>query len=80
MLTSYVKAAMRQARYEMLEDHTFYGEIPGFSGVFANAKTLEECREQLQEVLEDWILLGLRLGHHLPEVDGINLEMHKEVA
>ena len=80
MLTSYVKAAMHQARYEMLEDGTFYGEIPGFSGVFANEKTLEECREQLQEVLEDWILLGLRLGHRLPEVDGIKLEMHKEVA
>jgi predicted RNase H-like HicB family nuclease len=80
MLTSYVQAAMRKARYEILDDGTYYGEIPGFPGVFANADTLEVCREQLQEVLEDWILLGLRLGHHLPEVDGLTLEMRKEAA
>jgi len=80
MLTSYVQAAMRKARYEILDDGTYYGEIPGFPGVFANADTLEVCREQLQEVLEDWILLGLRLGHHLPEVEGLTLEMRKEAA
>ena len=80
MLTNYVQAAMRKARYEILDDGTYYGEIPGFPGVFANADTLEVCREQLQEVLEDWILLGLRLGHHLPEVEGLTLEMRKEAA
>ena len=80
MLTNYVQAAMRKARYEILDDGTYYGEIPGFPGVFANADTLEVCREQLQEVLEDWILLGLRLGHHLPDVDGLTLEMRKEAA
>ena len=80
MLTRYVQAAMRKATYEILEDDTYYGKIPGFSGVFANAKTLEQCREQLQEVLEDWILLGLRLGHHLPEVDALTLELRKEAA
>jgi len=80
MLTAYVQAAMRKARYEILEDGSYYGEISGFQGVFANADTLEACREQLQEVLEGWILLGLRLGHHLPEVDGIDLEMRKVAA
>jgi predicted RNase H-like HicB family nuclease len=66
MLTNYIRAAMRHAHYELLEDETFYGEIPNFEGVFANAETLEDCREQLQEVLEGWIVLGLRLGHPLP--------------
>ena len=80
MLTAYVNAAMRKARYEILEDGAYYGEIPGFQGVFAYADSLEACREQLQEVLEGWILLGLRLGHHLPTVDGIDLEMRKEAA
>ena len=80
MLTEYVQAAMRKARYEILEDGIFYGEIPGFQGVFATAETLEQCRQQLQDVLEDWILLGLRMGHHLPEVDGLSLEMRKEAA
>jgi len=44
MLTSYIQAAMRHARYEILPDATFYGEIPGFPGVLANAQTLDECR------------------------------------
>jgi len=65
MLTEYIRAAMRQARYEILSDDTFYGEISGFQGVYANAETLEECREELQDVLEGWIVLGLRMGHIL---------------
>lgn len=80
MLTVYIQTALRKARYEILEDDSYYGEIPGFSGVFADADTLEACRDQLQEVLEGWILLGLRLGHELPEVDGMKLEMVKEAA
>ena len=66
MLTAYINTAMRKAHYEILEDGSYYGEIPGFQGVFANAETLETCRQQLQEVLEGWILLGLQLGHPMP--------------
>lgn len=69
MLTSYLLAAMRAAHYEILpEDKIFYGEIPGLRGVYATGETLEECREELESVLEGWILLGLRLGHELPDV------------
>jgi len=80
MLTEYINTAMKLATYEILSDGTFYGEITGFQGVYANEKTLESCREQLQEVLEGWIILGLRLGHSLPIVDGIDLIVKKEVA
>jgi len=73
MLTKYIHEAMKLARYKILEDGTYYGDIPGFRGVLANADSLEECREELQEVLEEWILLGLRLGHALPEANGIRL-------
>jgi len=51
-----------------------------FQGVYANAQTLEHCRETLQEVLEGWIILGLRLGHTLPVVDGIALTVEKEAV
>ena len=71
---------MRQANYEILSDGTFYGQIPGLSGVYANASSLEACRDQLQEVLEGWIVLGLRLGHQLPEIDGLRLDTSAEVA
>jgi predicted RNase H-like HicB family nuclease len=74
MLTAYIQAAMRLAHYEILEDDgSFYGEIPGFQGVWANEPTLEACREELQSVLEDWIVVGLRLGHALPIADGLDI-------
>ena len=74
MLKNYIRAAMGKARYEILpDDGTFYGEIPGFNGVYANAETLEECREELEEVLEGWILLRVAQHFPLPSVDGIEL-------
>ncbi len=80
MLTSYIKAAMRRAKYEILSDDvSFYGEIPGFDGVYANAKTLEACREELEEVLEEWILFRVSKSLTLPVIDGIALTI-KEVA
>jgi predicted RNase H-like HicB family nuclease len=46
MLTSYIQAAMHRATYQILsDDGSFSGEIPGFPGVWANASTLENCRE-----------------------------------
>ncbi len=64
---NYIQTAMSKARYEMLpDDGTFYGEIPGFEGVYANAKTFEACRDELGEVLEGWILLRVSLHYPLP--------------
>lgn len=80
MLTQYIQSAMHRATYQLLEDGTFYGEIPGFSGVYANADTLESCRDLLQEVLEGWIILGLRLQHNLPPIQDIDLTLPQEVA
>lgn len=80
MLTAYIQAALSQAHYEILDDGSFYGEISGFQGVYANTETLEACREELREVLEGWIVLGLRLGHALPIVEGIQLDAVMEPA
>jgi len=69
MLTSYIHAALRRAKYEIIEGGQYYGEITGFGGVWASASTLEECREDLRETLEDWLVLGLRMGHVIPVVE-----------
>jgi len=66
VLDQIVMSAMRRAHYEILEDGTVYGEIPGFQGVYAQANSEEECREELQSALEGWIMLGLQLGHEIP--------------
>lgn len=51
-----VKKIMAKAEYKQLEDGTYYGEIAEYPGVWANEKTLEECRKVLQEVLEEWLI------------------------
>lgn len=74
MLTDYIAAAMKHAKYEIIDDERpFYGEIPDCRGVWANASTLEDCRRELQEVLEGWLLLGLKKNARLPVIDGISL-------
>ena len=74
MLTDYIAAAMKYATIEWWDDdQVWYGEIPPCQGVWAQADTAVVCRQELREVLEDWILVGLRPGHDLPVIDGIRL-------
>lgn len=80
MLTAYINAAMHKAHYEMLpEGEGYFASIEGLQGVWGQADTLEACREELREVLEEWIVLGLKMGHPIPPVDGITLSI-QEVA
>lgn len=80
MLTAYINAALRKAHYEMLPDvEGYFGTIESLQGVWAQAETLEACREELREVLEEWIVLGLKMGHLLPPIDGMTLTI-QEVA
>jgi len=73
ILSDYVEQAMIQAVYDKLEDDTFAGRIPLCKGVIAFGNTLRECEDNLHSTLEDWILVGLKLGHSLPVIDGIDL-------
>lgn len=74
MLTKYIQAAMRRAKYEILEDDgSFYGHAPDLPGAWANASSLEECREELQEVVEEWIMLSIAQHTPLPVIEGIEL-------
>jgi len=76
MIESYLQKAMTTAHYELLEDNEgFYGEISQAQGVWATGKTLEACRQELLEVLEEWVILGISMGHPLPEFDGITIKV-----
>ncbi|UMX47682.1 MAG: type II toxin-antitoxin system HicB family antitoxin [Candidatus Nealsonbacteria bacterium DGGOD1a] len=66
MITQYIESQFKKASYKILEDGTYFGEIPGLKGVWADGKTLEICRQGLQEVLEEWILLKLTDGDSIP--------------
>jgi predicted RNase H-like HicB family nuclease len=78
MLTEYIKAAMRRAQYKILpEDSSLYGEIPGLESVWANADTLEACRDELEDVLQEWIVLSLAKNLPMPTIDGIGLSVSR---
>jgi len=78
MLTEYIKAAMRAAHYEYWEDEKmFYGEIPACRGVLATGANLEACREELEEVLEGWLLLSIHDHDSIPEIGGVSLEIRE---
>jgi len=73
ILSAYMDQAMADAVYDKLEDSTFAGRIPTCKGVVAFGGTLRECEEKLRSTLEDWILVGLKLGHSLPVIGGVDL-------
>ena len=79
MIAEYIQAALRRANYEQ-EENTFYADVPDMPGVLAYGTTLEACRQQLIEVIEGWLLVGIRHGDMLPILDGINLNMTAEPA
>ena len=80
MLSDYIKAALAQAHYEIIEDNEpFYGEIPGLQGVWASGKTLEECRENLSSALEGWLLVRLSRNLDIPVIGDISLDLPKEL-
>jgi predicted RNase H-like HicB family nuclease len=78
ILTDYIDRAIAEAEYDKLEDGSFSGGIGSCKGVVAFGATLKECEGELRSTLEDWILVGLKLGHTLPVVDGIDLNREPE--
>lgn len=79
ILSDYVEAAMGLAVYDKLEDGTFSGRIPSCKGVVAFGTNLRECEVELRSTLEDWILVGLKLGHALPVIAGIDLNQEPKL-
>ena len=66
MLNEFIIKKLKNAKYKIMEDGSYFGEIPGLSGIWANANDLEKCRQELKEVLEDWLLLKVRDRQPVP--------------
>ncbi len=77
MIRQYVEAALRHARYDKLEDGTFYGEVPRLRGVLATGETLEECRNQLGEVVEEWVFVRVARSLPVPPLGKVAVKVKK---
>lgn len=75
MIQEYIQRAVKKARYKALEDGSWFAEIPDFEGVWANAGSIEECREELIDVLEEWLILKLRDGDPIPSLEGLTIKI-----
>jgi predicted RNase H-like HicB family nuclease len=78
MIAEYLNKAMQYARFERIEDGTIFGsfpDLPEFLGFYADADTEEDCRAQLRDVLEGWVLLGIYVHTPIPPIDGVTVEV-----
>ncbi|KKU06100.1 MAG: hypothetical protein UX07_C0007G0007 [Parcubacteria group bacterium GW2011_GWA2_45_30] len=66
MISEFIEKKLKDAHYKLLKNKSYFGEIPGLRGVWSNAKNLENCREELQSALEDWLLFKLKDGDSIP--------------
>ena len=81
MIKKYIQTAMEHARYEILQDDgTYYGEIRDCPGVYSNASTLEQCRTELEETLEEWILFRVYKNLPIPPIDNIEIKIKKQAV
>jgi len=78
MFAEYIRASLRHAKYEILEDGTYMSTVEGLQGVIAIGDTIEECRQDLIEVIEGWIALRLRMSDTIPPIDGVTIDVSVE--
>ena len=81
MIIEYIEEALKRARYEIIEDEEpYYGEVKELPGVWATGKTLEECRENLREVIEDWIIISLKKNLPIPKLGKYEIKEIKKIS
>jgi len=80
MLLQYIQIALECAHYEIIEDEEpFYGAVPPLAGVWATGKTLEECRRNLAEAIEDWVLFSIAEGLPVPALGQVAIHLPEKV-
>lgn len=77
MIRRYVDEALRRARYDTLDDGTFCAAVPSLRGVLAAGRTLEACREELGEVVEEWVLVRVAQGLSVPPLRSVTVRVTK---
>ena len=81
MIQTYIDAAMRQARYELIQDdEPYYGEILALPGVWASGPTLEDCRQNLLEVVDGWLLFRVSRGMPIPPLGDTRIVVPQEMT
>ena len=73
MINEYVSAAMAASIVKKMEDGRYWASIPGFEGLWADGDTRKQCLNGLNNALEEWLVIALRVDDDLPDINGISL-------
>jgi predicted RNase H-like HicB family nuclease len=77
VITKYIEQAVARARFERLEDGSLCATVPGLRGVIALGRNVKECRVQLAEVVEEWILVRVARGLDVPKLGRISVRVRR---
>ncbi|MBF0551032.1 MAG: type II toxin-antitoxin system HicB family antitoxin [Deltaproteobacteria bacterium] len=75
----YVRTALKAAEYHKdTEVGCVAATVPVLPGCMTQADNFEEARDNLIDAIELWIMVGLREGEEMPEVNGVRLATSQE--
>ncbi len=75
MLRRYIASALARARYSNLDGGQVYAEVPVLRGVWASASSVEDCRRELEEVIEGWVLVRVARGLSIPPIGRAKIQV-----
>ena len=78
MLTEYIQAALDSINWKILDDGSFYAEIP-LLGLTTNEAHLEQCQCRIRAMLEEHIVVSLSRNNALPAIDGVEIKVKETV-
>ena len=77
VISKYVIEALHRAKYRLVDGNTYCATVTGLPGVIAAGRTLESCRDQLAEVVEEWLLVRVAHGLPIPRLGTAEVQVKK---
>lgn len=79
-LQKYIQAALKRATYTFDHDtQTYIGVVADLPVCWAQGETIEDAREELESVIEGWILLSVQRGEPIPSLGAIQFSVPARV-
>jgi predicted RNase H-like HicB family nuclease len=68
VISTHIAQGLRRAQDRIFDDGLFCATVAGLPGAIATGRTLEACRDQLVEVVEEWLLVRVSQGLRIPRL------------
>ena len=77
VISRYVVEALHRAKYQLVDGNVYCATVPGLAGVISTGPTLESCRDQLAEVIEEWLLVRVARRLPIPRLGTVGVQVKK---